>query len=158
MRYNLLCCPVSVPHRFATPGMVVLGLVIVSSSLAVPQSPSVSGPARTAVSKSNLWILRIRNGLKYRMSHRYWANFLFATRTREPGPVHGNLDINRSLVWDPYSETWTRTRELWIWPVLVYVLRFPSTTLKCGSISMGHRYGKGIRNLKVSSHFLQNKW
>ena len=47
------------------------------------------------------------------------------TRTREPlctdfvysGPVLGNLD--------PYSGTWTRTREL---PVLVYVLRFPSTT------------------------------
>ena len=62
--HNLQCCPVSVPHRLATPGMVVLGLVIVSSSLAVPQSPSVSGPARTAVSKSNLWSLRIKNGLK----------------------------------------------------------------------------------------------
>jgi hypothetical protein len=49
-----MCCPVSVPHRLATPGMVVLGLVIVSSSFAVPQSPVVLGPARTAVSKSNL--------------------------------------------------------------------------------------------------------
>ena len=33
-------------------------------------------------------------------------------RTREPGPVLGNLDLNRSLVGDPYSGTWTRTREL----------------------------------------------
>ena len=32
------------------------------------------------------------------------------------GPVLGNLD--------PYSGTWTRTREL---PVLVYVLKLPST-------------------------------
>ena len=62
--YNLQCCPVNVPHRFATPGMVVLGLVNVSSSFAVPQSPSVSGPAKTAVSKSNLWILRVEDGLK----------------------------------------------------------------------------------------------
>ena len=41
------------------------------------------------------------------------------TRTWEPGPVLGNLYLNRSLVWDPYSGTWTRTRE----PVLVYVLK-----------------------------------
>ena len=40
-------------------------------------------------------------------------------RTREPGPVLGNLDLDRSVVWDPYSGTWTRTRE----PVLVYVLK-----------------------------------
>ena len=33
------------------------------------------------------------------------------TRTREPGPVLGNLDLNKSLVVDPYSGTWTRTRE-----------------------------------------------
>ena len=57
------------------------------------------------------------------MSHRYWANpFPYLgkwTRTREPGSVLGNLDLNRSLVWDPYSGTWTRTWE----PVLVYVLK-----------------------------------
>ena len=71
----------------------------------------------------------------YRMSNRYWANILSILK---PGPVLGNLDLNRSLVWDLYSGTWTHTRKLWIWPVLVYVLRFPSTTFKCGSISMGH--------------------
>ena len=59
---------------------------------------------------------------QYRMSHRYWDNFydLYSgtwTCNWEPGPVLGNLDL--------YSGTWTRTREL---PVLVYVLRFPSTT------------------------------
>ena len=36
----------------------------------------------------------------------------------QPIPVLGNLDLNRSLVWDPYSETWTRIWE----PILVYVL------------------------------------
>ena len=68
------------------------------------------------------------------MSHRYWANpFPYSgtwTRTREPGPtvwvtvigpthyrtqepgpVLGNLDLNRSLVWDNYSGTWTHTQE-----------------------------------------------
>ena len=40
-------------------------------------------------------------------------------RTREPGPVLGNLDLHRSLVRDPYSGTWTCTWE----PVLVYVLK-----------------------------------
>ena len=52
------------------------------------------------------------------------------TRTREPGPVLGNLDLNRSLVWNPYSGTWTRTWE----PVLVYVLKsWPN---------MGDSYGR----------------
>ena len=36
---------------------------------------------------------------------------MFKIRTWEPGPVLGNLDLNRSLVGDPYSGTWTRTRE-----------------------------------------------
>ena len=49
------------------------------------------------------------------MSHRYWANPLpysgTWTRTWEPGPVLGNLDLNRSLVWDLYSGTWTRSWE-----------------------------------------------
>ena len=48
----------------------------------------------------------------YRMSHRYWANFLTWTRTWEPGPLLRNLDLNRSLVREPYSGTWSRTREL----------------------------------------------
>ena len=41
-------------------------------------------------------------------------------RTREPGPVLGNLDLNKTLLGDPYSGTWTRTREPG--PVLVYAL------------------------------------
>ena len=45
---------------------------------------------------------------------------MFKIRTWEPGPVLGNLDLNNSLVLDPYSGTWIRTRE----PVLVYVLNF----------------------------------
>ena len=45
---------------------------------------------------------------------------MFKIRTREPGPVLGNLDLNKTLVGDPYSGTWTRTREPG--PVLVYVL------------------------------------
>ena len=36
------------------------------------------------------------------------------------------IDRRRTLVEDPYLGTWTRTPELWIWPVLIYVLRFPS--------------------------------
>ena len=32
-------------------------------------------------------------------------------RTREPGPILGNMDLNRSLVGDPYSGTWTHTWE-----------------------------------------------
>ena len=46
------------------------------------------------------------------------------TRTREPGPVLGNLYVLILFILDPYSGTWTRTREL---PVLLYVLRFLST-------------------------------
>jgi hypothetical protein len=71
---------------------------------------------------------------------------VYGTRTWEPGHVLGNLYLNRSLVWNPYLGPWTRTRELWIWPILIYLLRFPSTTLKCGSISMGLT----IPNKKVS--------
>jgi hypothetical protein len=37
--------------------------------------------------------------------------FFSKIRTREPEPVLGNLDLNRSLVWDPYSGTCTRTWE-----------------------------------------------
>ena len=48
------------------------------------------------------------------MSHRYWANpFPYLGTwicTREPGSVLGNLDLNKSLVWDLYLGTWTRTR------------------------------------------------
>ena len=36
--------------------------------------------------------------------------FFSKIRTWEPGAVLGNLDLNRSLVWNPYSGTWTRTR------------------------------------------------
>ena len=36
---------------------------------------------------------------------------MFKIRTWEPGPVLGNLDLNKTLVGDPYSGTWTRTRE-----------------------------------------------
>ena len=53
------------------------------------------------------------------------GDFFSKIRTWEPGPVLGNLDLNRSLVWNPYSGTWTRTREPG--PVLVYILKFPST-------------------------------
>ena len=66
--------------------------------------------------------------------------FFSKIRTREPGPVLGNLDLNRSLVWDPYSGTWTRTWEpgqvlgnfdfdpysFMCSPVIVYVLKFQS--------------------------------
>ena len=48
------------------------------------------------------WIGQIQSKLTYRMSHQYWANFLTWTRTWEPGPVLGNLDL--------YSGTWTCTR------------------------------------------------
>ena len=60
---------------------------------------------------------------------------MFKIRTREPGPVLGNLDLNRTLVGDPYSGTWTRTWEPG--PVLVYVL---TRTRFCthGPISMTH--------------------
>ena len=39
------------------------------------------------------------------MVQQEWGDFhyFFKIRTREPGPVLGNLDLNRSLVWDPYS-------------------------------------------------------
>ena len=33
-------------------------------------------------------------------------------RTQEPGPVLGNLDLNRSLVGDLYSGIWIRTLNL----------------------------------------------
>ena len=46
--------------------------------------------------------------------------FFYKIRTWEPGPVLGNLDLNRSLVWNPYSGTCIRTRKLG--PVLVYIL------------------------------------
>ena len=36
---------------------------------------------------------------------------MFKIRTWEPGPVLGNLDLNKTLVEDPYLGTWTRTRE-----------------------------------------------
>ena len=36
---------------------------------------------------------------------------MFKIRTREPGPVLGNLDLNRTLVGDPYLGTRTRTWE-----------------------------------------------
>ena len=45
---------------------------------------------------------------------------MFKISTREPGPVLGNLDLNRTLVGNLYSRTWTRTWEPG--PVLVYVL------------------------------------
>ena len=35
---------------------------------------------------------------------------MFKIHTLEPGPVLGNLDLNRTLVGDPYLGTWTRTR------------------------------------------------
>ena len=62
---------------------------------------------------------------------------MFKIRTREPGPVLGNLDLNRTLVGDPYSGTWTRTWEPG--PVLVYVL---TRTRFCthGPISVTHTY------------------
>ena len=37
--------------------------------------------------------------------------FFSKIRTREPGPVLGNLDLNRSLVGEPYSVTWIRAWE-----------------------------------------------
>ena len=46
---------------------------------------------------------------------------MFKIRTWEPGPVLGNLDLNKTLVEDPYSGTWIRTREPG--PILVYVLK-----------------------------------
>ena len=46
---------------------------------------------------------------------------MFKIRTWEPGPVLGNLDLNKTLVRDPYSGTRTRTWEPG--PVLVYVLK-----------------------------------
>ena len=60
---------------------------------------------------------------------------MFKIRTREPGPVLGNLDLNRTLVGDQYSGTWTRTWEPG--PVLVYVL---TCTCFCthGPISVTH--------------------
>ena len=60
---------------------------------------------------------------------------MFKIRTREPGPVLGNLDLNRTLVGDPHLGTWTRTWEPG--PVLVYVL---TRTRFCthGPISMTH--------------------
>ena len=60
---------------------------------------------------------------------------MFKIRTREPGPVLGNLDLNKTLVGDPYSGTWTRTWEPG--PVLVYVL---TRTRFCthGPISVTH--------------------
>ena len=72
--------------------------------------------------------------------------FFSKIRTWEPGPVLGKLDINRSLVWDQYSGTWTRTQELWIWPVLVTRLctqvpeynTFYKGKKEVGPISMGH--------------------
>ena len=36
---------------------------------------------------------------------------MFKIRIREPGSVLGNLDLNRTLVGDPYLGTWTRTRD-----------------------------------------------
>ena len=60
---------------------------------------------------------------------------MFKISTREPGPVLGNLDLNRTLVGEPYSETWIRTWEPG--PVLVYVL---TRTRFCthGPISVTH--------------------
>ena len=108
--------------------------------------------------------------IKYRMSHRYWANFStsyfkletiflspdwnptthmtwqtsttsnispkmkhrsflkrfakmfkkkFKIHTWEPGAILGNLDLNKTLLGDPFSGTWTRTWEPG--PVYVYV-------------------------------------
>ena len=45
---------------------------------------------------------------------------MFKIRTLEPGPVLGNLELNRTLVGDRYSGTWTCTWEPG--PVLIYVL------------------------------------
>ena len=45
---------------------------------------------------------------------------MFKIRTREHGSVLGNLDLNRTLVGDPYLETWICTWEPG--PVLVFVL------------------------------------
>ena len=70
------------------------------------------------------------------------GDFFSKIRTWEPGPVLGNLDLNRSLVWNPYSGTWTRTREPG--PVLVYVLilfflySFMYSNWEVGPILMGH--------------------
>ena len=60
---------------------------------------------------------------------------LFKICTWEPGPVLGNLDLNKTLVGDLYSGTWTCTREPR--PVLVYVL---TCTRFCihGPISVTH--------------------
>ena len=38
--------------------------------------------------------------------------FFFKIRTRGPGPVLRNLNLNRSLVGDPCIGTWTHTQEL----------------------------------------------
>ena len=59
----------------------------------------------------------------------------FKIRTWESGPVLGNLDLNKTLVEDPYSGTWTRTWEPG--PVLVYVF---TRTRFCthGPISVNH--------------------
>ena len=51
---------------------------------------------------------------------------LFKICTWEPGPVLGNLDLNKTLVGDLYSGTWTCTREPRLYsfmysPVLVFV-------------------------------------
>ena len=50
--------------------MVVLGLVNVNSSFAVPQVPTLSGPARTVVSKSNLEMIKLYSpvGIKFNNS------------------------------------------------------------------------------------------
>ena len=83
------------------------------------------------------------------MSHWYWANPLpysgTWTRTREPGPVVGNLDLNRFLVWDLYSGTWTRTWE----PVLVYVLK--------NWLNIGDSYGTSNRS-KYQDMFVSVWW
>ena len=62
-------------------------------------------------------------------------------RTREPGPVLGNLYVLILFILDPYSGTWIRTREPGQFTVLVYVLKLPSTVDKRGEKNPPHFWG-----------------
>ena len=68
-------------------------------------------------------------------------------QTRKPGPVLlGNLDLNRSLVWDPYLGTWTNTWE----HILAYVLKsWPNISDSYGMLQPQNNISE-----RVSTHFL----
>ena len=71
-------------------------------------NPTTHMTWQTSTASNNSPKMKDRTFLK-RFAKKFKKKFKICTR--EPGPVLGNLDLNKTLLGDPYFGTWTRTRE-----------------------------------------------